>query len=153
MFTALKSNLAWIMGAAIIIGLMIAGSWLYHHGKSVASLECDRKRKEAIELAVEEAKRDWESQQTITSNGIQNVNNTKERIVYIERKAETISAPLCSDLGSDYGSVYNEAIRTIKEGADTSRNLSTSKMSGSSFDGNAKVNPNKPSTAVNSSQN
>jgi hypothetical protein len=153
MLAAFKANLTWILGAAIIIGLMIAGTTLYNHGKSVAALECAETQKKAIEAAVTEAKRDWDSQKAITSNGIQNVNTTKEKIVYIERRAETIQAPLCTDLGSDYSGVYNDAIRAIKEGTDTGRNVSASKVPNPSFDGNATGNSGITTPAESSSKN
>lgn len=114
-------NVKWIIGAGVALCLIFGGYKLYHFGWDAAMAKQTSDQKIAIEAAVEAARKEWQSTNQITSNGIANVNDTKQKLEVIVRQSPTIQAPLCTDVGRDYGRVYNQAIRAIKAGADTGR--------------------------------
>lgn len=134
------SEFKWIIGAVIAISLLIGGRTLYSMGYDARDTEILRENNIAIKAAVESARAEWQSTQAITALGIGNANDTNQKLEVIVRQTPTIQAPLCPDVGSDYSRVYNDAIRTIKAGADTGRNLPATKVPTGSTDGNARVN-------------
>lgn len=113
----------WIIAAGVALGLVFGGYKLYQTGWDAAMAKQVSDQNIAIKAAVEQAKIEWQSTNQITSNGIANVNDTKQKLEVIVRQAPTIKAPMCTDVGSDFGRVYNAAINTIKAGAGTGGKL------------------------------
>lgn len=120
----LKWGIGVVLAMAIISALTGAGYKLYNLGWDAAMAKQTNDQNIAINAAVDAARKEWQSTNKITSTGIGNVNDTKQKLEVIAKQATTIQAPLCPDVGSDYRRVYNDTIRTIKAGADTSRSVS-----------------------------
>lgn len=120
--------------AGATIALLLAGYGLYNHGKTVASLECEKAQKLAIEKAVAKAKEDWDSQLQISQSGKENVTKTVEKIVTVEKRIPVIVTK-CDDVGSDYGRVYNDIIGAIRTGGAEDGSMASGKVSTTGPDG------------------
>lgn len=130
----------WVIGSVVAIGLILGGYKLYNLGYDSAMAGVDRDNRIATDAAVEQARKEWQSTQTITQAGIQNVQNTKEKIIYITQQAERIVSPKCVDLGPDFSGVYNQYIGAIQGYANPSGNVSDAKVPSTPADDDA--NPN-----------
>lgn len=143
MFT---SEIKWIIGAGIALCLIFGGYKLYTLGWDAHAAKVTNDNNIAIKAAVEQAKIEWQSSQSITATGMGNANDTKQKLEVIIRKSPSIQAPLCTDIGSDYVGVYNAAISTIKAGSDTRRNVSATEVPAKSVGGATGINPAATST-------
>lgn len=130
----ITDNIKWVIGAALALALIGVGYKLYNLGWDAAMAKRISDNNIAIKAAVEAARMEWQSTNTITTTGIGNVNDTKQKLEVIVRQTPTIQAPLCTDVGTDYSRVYNNAIRTIKAGADTGRSVPDGQVPSKPFD-------------------
>lgn len=142
----LSDEIKWIAGAAIAIALILGGYKLYNLGWDAHAAKVTSDNNIAIKAAVEQAKLEWQSTQQITSVGMRNVNDTKQKLEVVVRQSPSIQAPLCTDVGSDYIRVYNSAIGTIKAGANQGGRLPATEMPAKSVGGATGVNPTGTST-------
>ena len=137
----IASEIKWIIGAGIALCLIFGGYKLYNLGWDAHAAKVTNDNNIAIQAAVAQAQREWQASQSITATGMGNTNETKQKLEVIIRKSPSIQAPLCTDVGSDYVGVYNAAIRTIKAGSDTGRNVPSTEMPAKSVDGATRINP------------
>jgi hypothetical protein len=144
----MTSEIKWIIGAVIALILIFGGYKLYHLGYDEAMATIDHDNRIATDAAVASAQKELESAQKLIQTGIQNVQSTKEKIVYVTQKAQAIVAPKCPDVGPDFAGVYNQYINTIQSNADTSRHQFDAKMSTPSANANAGINPTQPATPI-----
>ena len=140
------SEVKWIIGAGIALVLIFGGYKLYNLGWNAHAATVISDNNIAIKAAVAQAQIEWQSSQNITATGMGNTNDTKQKLEVIIKQASAIQAPLCPDIGSDYSRVYNQAIGTIKAGADTRRNVPATEMPAQSVGGAARINTNDTST-------
>lgn len=138
-------ELKWIIGAGIALCLIFGGYKLYNLGWDAHAAKVTSDNNIAIKAAVAQAQIEWQSTQSITATGMSNTNDTKQKLEVIVRQAAAIQAPLCPDIGGDYSRVYNQAIGTIKAGADTRRNVPATEMPAQSVGRATNLNPNNPS--------
>lgn len=134
------SEVKWIIGAGIALALIFGGYKLYNLGWDAHAAKVTNDNLIAIKAAVEQAKIEWQSSQSITATGMGNTNDTKQKLEVIIKQAASIQAPLCPDIGGDYSRVYNQAIRTAKAGADTRRNVPSTEMPAESVGRAANLN-------------
>jgi hypothetical protein len=136
----LPSEIKWIIGAVLALILIFGGYKLYNLGYEAAMASVDHDNKIATDAAVNAARTEWQSSQTITQSGMQNVQDTKQKIVYITQKAQTIVAPKCSDVGAGFAGVYNQYIDTIQGNPDPSGREFDGKVSDQVANENAGAN-------------
>lgn len=140
----LADEIKWIAGAAIAIGLILGGYKLYNLGWDAHAAKVTSDNNIAIQAAVAQAQKEWQSSQNITATGMVNTNDTKQKLEIIVKQAASIQAPLCPDVGADYSRVYNAAIQTIKAGSDTRRNVPATEMPSKSVGGATRIDTNHP---------
>lgn len=133
----MPSEIKWIIGAAFALLLIFGGYKLYNLGYEAAMATVDHDNKVATDAAVTAARTEWQQSQNLTQSGMQNVQETKQKIVYITQKAPTIVAPKCTDVGTDFARVYNEYIDTIQSNPDPSGREFDGKVSNQVVDENA----------------
>lgn len=133
----LADEMKWIAGAGIALCLIFSGYKLYNLGYENAMGNVAKDQKIATDKAIEAAKIEWEKSRTITQEGMNNVRENTQKIVYLERQAPSIAAPKCTDLGTDYGKLYNSAIDTIQGHANSSGNGIDAKVPSRFADENA----------------
>lgn len=136
-----SSEFKWVLGACAAIGLILGGYKLYNLGYESAMATVATNNQIAIDAAVNQARIEWEKTKSITQEGMQDVQQTKQNIIYITQQAKDIVAPKCTDLGTGYSQLYNQYIDTIQRHANRSGNTIDAKVSGASNDENA--NPNR----------
>lgn len=141
-----ESEIKWVIGAGIAIALILGGYKLYNLGWEAHAAKVTSDNNIAIQAAVAQAQKEWQSSQSITATGMGNANDTKQKLEVIIRKSPSIQAPLCTDIGSDYVGVYNAAISTIKAGSDTRRNVPSTEVPAKSVGGATGINPAATST-------
>lgn len=134
----ITDTIKWVIGAGVALALIGGGYKLYNLGWDAAMAKRISDNNIAIKAAVEAARTEWQSTNTITTTGIGNVNDTKQKLEVVVRQAPTIQAPLCTDVGRDFSRVYNTAIRTIKAGADTGRSVPDGQVPTEPFDRTAR---------------
>lgn len=136
----MPSEIKWIIGAVFALILIFGGYKLYNLGYDAAMADVDHDNKIATDAAVNAARTEWQSSQTITQSGMQNVQDTKQKIVYITQKAPAIVAPKCSDVGAGFAGVYNQYIDTIQGNPNPSGREFDGKVSDQMVDENAGAN-------------
>ncbi|MNH59435.1 hypothetical protein D3C76_102630 [compost metagenome] len=141
------SEVKWIIGAGIALTLIFGGYKLYNLGWDAHAAKVTSDNNIAIKAAVAQAQIEWQASQQITTTGMGNTNDTKQKLEVIIKQAATIQAPLCTDLGSDYSRVYNAAIGTIKAGADTRRHVPATEVPAQPVGGATGIDTNHPDSA------
>lgn len=136
----MPSEIKWIIGAAFALILIFGGYKLYSLGYDAAMASVDHDNKIATDAAVSAARTEWQSSQTITQSGMQNVQDTKQKIIYITQQAPAIVAPKCSDVGAGFAGVYNQYIDTIQGNPNPSGREFDGKVSDQMVDENAGAN-------------
>lgn len=136
-----STEIKWVIGAGIVLALIFGGYKLYNLGWEAREAKIVGDNNIAIQAAVEQARIEWQSTQSITQAGMQNVQDTKQKIIYITQQAEQIVAPKCTDLGVGYAGLYNQYIGAIQGHTNSGGNLSDAKVSGQPADVDA--NPNR----------
>lgn len=136
----MPSEIKWIIGAVFALILIFSGYKLYGLGYDAAMASVDHDNKVATDAAVSAARTEWQNTQSITQSGMQNVQDTKQKIVYITQKAQTIVAPKCTDVGAGFAGVYNQYIDTIQGNPDPSGREFAGKVSDQMANENAGSN-------------
>lgn len=111
-------------------GLKYAHDTVYQSGWDARQAKLTDDINKAAELAVEQAKAEWEKTNKITAEGIKKTNETKQKIDAIVRDTQNIKAPLCTDVGDDFNRLYNSAIDTIQTGAGEDPSVPVGKVPG-----------------------
>jgi|SRR5579872_1041844 len=120
-----------IAAVLLMLGaLAFCGNKLYHAGYDDAVAVTTKANLKATNDAIDAAKKEWQSSQDITKQGIQNNESKQTKIVYITQKAKSIVAPKCPDVGSDFGGVYNQYIDTIQGDTNPSGRVPATKVPG-----------------------
>lgn len=132
-----SSEFKWAIAALAAIGLILGGYKLYRAGYDDAMATVDHDNRIATDTAIQNAKNEWIKSQTITKEGMANVQDTKQKIIYITQKADTIVAPKCVDMGNDYSGLYNQYIDTIQGNANSGGNQFDAKVPAATADENA----------------